>query len=215
MFYEKLIEIGFSEGESKVYLELLKIGPQAVSVIAKRLNMNRSTIYSLIKTLEMKGAVGSCKKGKMMFYAASDPNCLIGYIDRKCKIFDYYRSELLSIIPEIRSSLQSYEFLKPIVSYFEGKEAVSQVLEEALSFSGEMYLCLKDESGNISFEKNVYPKSKLYNHVISVYKDKISILHKGEGNDYAVVIQSKEIADIHKIIFNVARNGFNMKDDDS
>lgn len=215
MFYEKLVEIGFSDGEAKVYLELLKIGPQAVSTIAKRLDMNRTTVYSLIRSLESKGVVGSYKNGKMKFYAANDPNCLIGYIDRKCKIFDYYRSELLSIISEFRDVSRKYEFSKPIVSYFDGKEAINQILDEALSFSGEMYCCLKDRSGKITLENGLKSKLTDFKHVINVYKDKISILHKGKGNEYAVVIQSKEIADIHKIIFNVARNGFNMSDDES
>ncbi len=215
MFYEKLLEIGFSDGEARIYLELLKIGPQAASTIAKRLNLNRTTVYSLIRSLELKGVLGSCKNGKMKFYASNDPNCLVGYLDRKCKVFDYYRSELLSIIPDFRNVSQKYEFMKPVVSYFEGRESVDQVLDEALSFSGEMYFCLKDKKGNITLEKSLQADLTEFKHVISIYNDKISILNKGRGSEYAVVIQSKEIADIHKIIFNVARNGFNINNNES
>jgi sugar-specific transcriptional regulator TrmB len=215
MFYEKLIEIGFTDGEAKIYLELLKIGPQAAGTIAKRLDMNRTTVYSLVRSLEMKGVLGSYKNGKVKIYAANDPNCLVGYLDRKCKVFDYYRSELLSIIPEFRGVFQGQEFKKPVVSYYEGREAVDQIIDEALSFSGEMYICLKDKSGNITLSRSMKSELDEFKHVISVYKDKISILNKGRGSEYAVVIQSKEIADIHKIIFNVARNGFNIKSNES
>jgi len=215
MFYEKLLEIGFTKGEARIYLELLKIGPQAASTIAKRLYLNRTTIYSLIRSLETKGVLGSCKNGKMKFYSANDPNCLIGYLDRKCKTFDYYRSELVSIIPEFRGIFQKYEFIKPIVSYFDGREAVDQLMDDAISFSGEMYSCLKDRAGKITLERDLQNDLSEFKHVISVYKDKVSILNKVRGNEYAVVIQSKEIADIHKIIFNVARNGFNMKSNES
>ena len=215
MFYEKLIEIGFPDGEARIYLELLKIGPQAVSTIAKRLSLNRSTVYSLIRSLESKGIISSCKNGKMKFYASNDPNCLVGYLDRKCKIFDYYRKEILTVIPEYREIIRSYEFLKPVVSYFEGKEAVNQILDEAISFSGEMYLFVRDKDGKIILKKGLKPGLQGFSYIITVYKDKISILNNGKGNEYAVVIQSKEIADIHKIIFKVARNGFSMNGDDN
>lgn len=214
MFYEKLIEIGFPDGEARIYLELLKIGPQAASTIAKRLGLNRSTVYSLIKSLESKGVVSSCKNGKIKFYASNDPNCLVGYLDRKCKIFDYYRKEILTIVPEYRELFQSYDFLKPVVSYLEGKEAVNQILDEAMSFSGEIYLCMRDKQGGIVLEKGLNTDLQGFSYIITVYKDKISILNNAKGSEYAVVIQSKEIADIHKIIFKVARNGFKMNGDD-
>ncbi|MBI4975593.1 helix-turn-helix domain-containing protein, partial [Candidatus Peregrinibacteria bacterium] len=133
MLKEHLCQIGFTDSESKVYLELLRLGPQAVSIIAKRTGLNRTTTYSILKSLEKKGVVSSYKNSTMHFFVASDPNSLIGYLDRKCQTFDYYRSELLSIIPKFRILTEKYTFKKPIVAFFDGVEGVKHVMYDALT----------------------------------------------------------------------------------
>ncbi len=229
MFQEKLREIGFSGSEASVYMELLKIGPQAVSTIAKRLGINRTTIYSILKSLEERGLVASYKNGSVKYFLSNDPNCLVGYLDRKCRTFDYYRKELLSIMPEIREIAGEYDFKKPVVSFFEGKEAVGQVLDEMFEAGVKLYVCLeyKEESMPLSLitleKKNIRPffdsscgfDWNRLKSIISIYNNKVSILYLDKGNEYGVVIQSKEIAGMHKKVFDVAKNGFNMSSDES
>ena len=52
---EALKNIGFNNLEADIYLELIKIGPQVASVLAKRLGLNRSSIYAILRSLVMKG----------------------------------------------------------------------------------------------------------------------------------------------------------------
>ena len=210
-------------------MELLKIGPQAVSTIAKRLEINRTTVYSILKSLEERGLVASYKNGSVKYFLSNDPNCLVGYLDRKCRTFDYHRKELLSIMPEIREIAGEYDFKKPIVSFFEGKEAVEQVLDDILEVGVKLYVCLeyKEESIPLSLitleKKDIRPFfdnscgfdwDKLKS-IISIYGDKLFILNLVGGNEYGIVVRSKEVADMHKKVFNVARNGFNMSSDES
>ena len=144
MIEEKLVEIGLTSGEAKVYAELLSIGHQGVSVIAKRAKLNRTTTYSILKSLEKKGLVSSCKNGGVSFFTANDPNCLVGYVDSQCRVFSYYRDEILSLIPKFRELKGFYDFKKPVVGYHDGIEGVKYVMYDALSAKGEFcaYLCL-------------------------------------------------------------------------
>ncbi len=141
MFEEKLCQIGLTGREAKVYLELLRIGPQAVSVLARRTKLNRSTIYSILTSLSKKGLVGSYVNKNVNYFLASDPNCLIGYLDGKCRTYDYYRTEMLEIIPKFRTLNNTLQnFKKPVVSYFEGIEGVKYVMNDALKTESEL-LC--------------------------------------------------------------------------
>jgi sugar-specific transcriptional regulator TrmB len=51
----KLINFGFSLNEEKVYLACLELGLAPISVIAKKANLKRTTVYEVIKKLAKKG----------------------------------------------------------------------------------------------------------------------------------------------------------------
>ncbi|MFA6305265.1 MAG: helix-turn-helix domain-containing protein [Candidatus Gracilibacteria bacterium] len=137
MLREYLCQIGFTPNESKVYLGLLQAGSQPVSLLAKRLSMPRTSVWSLLKTLEQKGAVSYYSAKKIQYFVANDPNFLIGYIDRKCRFFDYYREKLVSVIPKFRGESDNFVFFKPVVSFFDGLEGVKHVLYDFLKANCE------------------------------------------------------------------------------
>lgn len=137
MLEESLCQIGFTRKESIIYLELLKIGPQAVSVIAKRAGLNRSSAYSILKSLVKKGVLSYHNNNKVQYFSSNDPNCLIGYVDRKCQTYDYYRNEILNIVPKFRDLKGSLTFKSPVISYFEGIEGAKHVMHDALTADGE------------------------------------------------------------------------------
>lgn len=256
MFEDKLAQIGFSKSEARVYLELLRIGPQAVSVVAKRLGLNRTTSYAILRQLEKKALVSSFINGKLQCFVANDPNCLIGFLDRKCRTFDYYRDEMLGLVSEFRSLAGARIVKKPVVRYFEGVEGVKNVMYDVLN-SGEKeylgYLCLDKwfESGMRDFlidfknkrvndiglrlraiapdtseareffEKNYdlndgmteiffvkdFGNFGVFENGMNIYGDKVAILHLDGPITYGVVIESKEIADMQRAIFEMAWRG--------
>lgn len=142
MLQEKLLQIGFSEKESTMYLELLRLGAQAVSVIAKRTGLNRTTAYSILSSLVKKGVVSSYVNCNVKYFVACDPNSLVGYIDRQCRTFSYRREQILSAIPQFRSLLAQYDFKRPVVTFFDGLEGVKQVMYDALNAEGVFRACL-------------------------------------------------------------------------
>lgn len=146
MLQEYLGQIGFTGNESRVYLELLQIGARPVSLLAKRLLMNRTSVWSTLKTLEQKGVISSYSVRKTQYFVANDPNFLIGYVDRKCRAFDYYRDKLISVIPQFRGVSDNFVFHRPVVAFFDGIEGVKQVLYDFFKAN-----C--DKRGYISLDK--------------------------------------------------------------
>ena len=254
---EKLLEIGLTDQEAKVYLELLSIGAQVASVLAKRLGLNRSNLYSILRNLETKGLVSSRVRAKVKSFSANDPNCLIGYLDRQSRVYDYYRTEMLSLIPNFRSLMRQHEFREPIVSYFEGLEGVKHVMYDGLNASEEVcaYLSLDKwfNSGLKNFladfrNSRIFEKKKVLKAIVPdfpeirdffsqnsqhspseltqilyvsdekllevfanemvIYDERVSILHLKAGEEYGIVIESKEIALMEKKIFEMAWRGF-------
>lgn len=139
MLREKLEEIGLTKKESKVYLELLKLGCQAVSVLSKRLNVNRTTLYSVLSALKSKGLVVSLKKSGIKYFKANDPNCLLAYLDTKLRSFDYYKSDILRFLPKFRGLRSDVSLNKPVVSYLEGTESLKSIMYESLNSKNELF----------------------------------------------------------------------------
>ncbi len=255
MLEEYLQKIGLSESESRVYIELLRIGPQLVSTIAKRAGFNRTTTYSVLKSLEKKGIASSYSSSGVKYFVAGDPNCLVGYIDQKCRKYDYYRASLLPLIPKFRAISNDSLFQRPKVSYFDGVEGVKNVVYDALQSDGVIYsyFCLHqwfniglgdfllnykdyrieekgipikaivpDRKEIRSFvEKNYEPSDSLteimyvseddsfgmFKNEMNIYNNKVSILHLDKGDEYGVVIDSNEVADMQRGVFEMAWKG--------
>ncbi|MBU1151856.1 hypothetical protein KJ632_03470 [Patescibacteria group bacterium] len=140
MWGEVLCQIGFTDGETKVYLELLKIGSQPCSVVAKRLKVNRSSVYSTLKSLMKKGVVSCVDKDGVKLFSSCDPNSLVGYVDRRCRAFNYYRERVLGFVSDMRKvSDLDVDISNPKIRYYDGKEGVKTVMYDALLCSDIRY----------------------------------------------------------------------------
>jgi len=123
-----LSEIGLSSNEALVYLELLKIGPQLVSVLANRLSFNRSSTYSLLKSLISKGLVSVFKKDGLNYFSSNDPNNLIAYLDSKSRFYQFYKEQTLSLIPNLRKLSSNLDIDKTLITLYDGVESMNNLL---------------------------------------------------------------------------------------
>ncbi|MBI2581890.1 helix-turn-helix domain-containing protein [Candidatus Woesearchaeota archaeon] len=75
--------IGLSEGESKIYLALLKIGSSTVAKITKEVKIHRTNVYDFLEKLLIKGLVNYVIKGGVKHFKATHPNKLHDYLKEK------------------------------------------------------------------------------------------------------------------------------------
>jgi|TARA_B100001964_G_C14226764_1_gene598027 sugar-specific transcriptional regulator TrmB len=150
MLEKYLQEIGLSDKEASVYLDLLNSGDSSASEIAKNTKIKRPTIYTVLESLSKKGLVSEATKGTKTNYQAEPPERLEVFVERQKSLLDEKSRVLKDVIPELKS-IQRESGDKPIVRYYEGKEGVISSLEKLFN--------TKDKSEELIYF--IYPKDRV------------------------------------------------------
>lgn len=130
--YEHFETLGFHKSEVVVYINLVELGKANASSIAKKANLPRSTVYSVLDGLIKKGVVSFEQSKKTTWFLANNPKALIRMVENERK----EQEELLhskTIIAKELSSLIEPHFQKttysvPKLQFFEGKANVNNML---------------------------------------------------------------------------------------
>lgn len=135
---EVLKELGLSDGEIKVYLALLKLGPSAVNKITKITEQHRTTVYDFLEHLSKKGLVSYVIKNKTKYYKIADPDKLIEMIKEK-------ESHLIEVLPRLKELAEiSKEELS--VEVYSGIEGFKSILNDIIKIGKNLYGLGIDES---------------------------------------------------------------------
>lgn len=138
MILETLEKIGFSDKEAKVYMQLIRLGPQPVSVISEKAEINRTTTYDVIGELTKRGLISSIQKAGITYFKALDPKELLNYLEREkvehVKELEKQQKEIQAILPAL-ISLENPESTKPKVAFYEGEKGLRQAYEDTLTSS--------------------------------------------------------------------------------
>ena len=129
MFKKYLIEIGLSEKEAEVYLSLLEGDSYSILTLSKKTKINRTTIYSVIKSLLEKGLVSETTINTKTRYLAESPDRLETFINNQKNLLEENSKKLIDIVPQLKS-IQREMGERPIVKYFEGKEGLLSGTED-------------------------------------------------------------------------------------
>lgn len=129
MLEKYLEEIGLSDKEAVVYLALLQVENSAISDLAKKTKINRTTVYPVLQSLENKGLASEVQVGKTIHYQAAPPERLETFVERQKVILEEHASRLKDIIPQIKS-VQRESGERPIIKFFEGRDGAISAYHE-------------------------------------------------------------------------------------
>ncbi|MBI4450217.1 hypothetical protein HY634_04100, partial [Candidatus Uhrbacteria bacterium] len=115
---------GLNGDEVALYLAALALGESPISVIAERAGVNRSTAYTIAKSLEARGLMGSYRMRGGLRFVAADPKTLLAQSRKRAE-------DIATIVPELEA-LAMAALHKPKVTSYEGKEGYFTVAEDAL-----------------------------------------------------------------------------------
>jgi len=132
MIHQILKSLGLTTKESKVYLALLEIGEQPVSVLAKKAELNRTTCYDILNALIEKGLVSSFIKRNTKFFSASDPKSILVYLE-KLESDIRMKKSILSKNLHLLSQITARSQVVPKVRFFEGFEGIMNVYNDSLN----------------------------------------------------------------------------------
>src|SRR3989344_1554284 len=130
---EILQQSGLSEGESRVYLALLKLGSSPVNKIKEETKLHRTTIYDFIEKLLNKGLVNYVIRNSVKYYKATHPNKLSEFLKEK-------EHHLTAILPSL-IKLQEFQKEDILIEVYKGIEGVKTILNEILRH-GKDYVIL-------------------------------------------------------------------------
>ena len=96
-----LKEAGLTDGESRVYLALLELGPSTTGPIVDKSRVAKSIVYQLLDKLIKKGLVSYIIKEKTKHYQAAQPNKLLDYFEEREKQLLQNKDAIKKILPEL------------------------------------------------------------------------------------------------------------------
>lgn len=121
---QHLKEIGFTDNEIRIYLELLKRNETLVSELADATSVNRTLTYQILKNLTKRGVVGYVIKNNVKYFKAAHPSRLLEFLKEKEYKIENMISELLNL-----SKPQSKNYT---VELYDGKEGLKTVMNDIL-----------------------------------------------------------------------------------
>lgn len=132
MNIEILKEIGLTETEVKIYINLLEIGPSLASIISKKANVERAVTYHILEKLIQKGIVSYVIKENRKYFNASEPE--------KLKDLLIEKEDLLNdLIPNLIKIRKPEE--QPFsIEVFRGKEGFKTVMNDLIKDKKPYYI---------------------------------------------------------------------------
>lgn len=142
---EILQKIGLKQKEAAVYLSCLELGiASPVSTIAKRANLNRTTVYDILDQLVHKGVIMSFVRRGNRYYEPLPPSHLISYLKEQSEKFNRLAKEAEKSLPELSAHYNPSG--RPRVYFYEGEEGLIRVYEETLNSSEEILAYASDQA---------------------------------------------------------------------
>jgi HTH-type transcriptional regulator, sugar sensing transcriptional regulator len=177
-FEQTLKDLGFTDGEIKVYFALVKLGSTTVGPIIDEAQVSNSKVYILLEKLIKKGVVSYITKGKTKYFQASPPKSLLGVVKKKEREISKIKGSLGEVIRYIE---ENKERTKEEARIYKGYDGMKNAWSEAVKSipKGEHYYFFSKGYG-----EDQYLKSFFRNLSAELKKKKIKIFglaNKKEG----------------------------------
>jgi sugar-specific transcriptional regulator TrmB len=130
--YEKLIHVGLTATEAKIYLMLLDITKAQAGVLARKTGIHRRSVYDALDRLIEKGLVAYMVENGLRFYIAEDPKRLQQLIDEK-------RDKIYEILPQLHAKF-SHDKGKQETLFFRGKQGIRSIFEDQIRTGKDVYI---------------------------------------------------------------------------
>jgi len=131
-----LRELGLTDKEARLYLELLRIGAQPASAIARTLGLARSTAQFLAETLASKGFVSKTRKNNVTAYVPEKPQNIKRVLDIQVDKYlesiqqQKYRLEMMA---PLFDTVQNTTVRQPTFHFYEGEDNVLRSYRDFIS----------------------------------------------------------------------------------
>lgn len=123
--------LGLNAKESSVFLKLLELGAQPISVIARYAGVPRSTMYTILDSLEKHQLVESFQRAGIKYVKCVAVKDLEGVLSARQRKIEQTKNLLLEKIPELEA-IENKLSITPRVKFHEDVKSVMKMYEEVL-----------------------------------------------------------------------------------
>ncbi len=191
-----LSSLGLSDKEIQVYISLLELGESSVQKITDRSELNRVTVYPVLKSLIEKGFVSKFLMDRKSHFKAIKPSQILDIIKEKEELI----KESLPKLNAISHSINS----QTTVELFKGSRGISAVLEKL--YSGDEKELYAYGNGELIDEMIKY--QSLHARKLRINKKiKLNIIVNPIKKEY---LENPEYAKLTKIKFNSKLKDINV-----
>jgi len=124
-------DLGFSKGETSVYLTLLELQESSIGNINKKSKITPSKTYVILDKLIAKGLVSYNLKGKVKYFQALNPDKLVDLIEKREKELAKKKEEIKKIIPRLQEKKKEKKQYSMI---YEGYNGLETLYDEIVSY---------------------------------------------------------------------------------
>ncbi|MBP9828253.1 hypothetical protein KBC55_03825 [Patescibacteria group bacterium] len=141
-------QLGLRAEHAEIYEILLKQGPAAAGMIAKKSRHQRTYVYKLLDELVDHGACEKRGKGARFVFAPQAPTVLK---DKAEELLRQRIDDLASVKDEIPKLQVFYEHgsEKPVVRYFQGVEGVRSIYDEHLQLKNRSHFFFRPQKSDV------------------------------------------------------------------
>ncbi|MDO8584166.1 MAG: helix-turn-helix domain-containing protein [bacterium] len=122
---EQLAELGFKPNESRVYVALTTLGEATASIIARKLDLPRTTVISIVEKLSGDGFVSSHRYKGVTSYWIESPKTLVSRLETKVKV--------ASALSDVLKTLYRAEPNFPEAHIFDTRAGIRHFIEKWLA----------------------------------------------------------------------------------
>lgn len=127
-----LEEIGFTQGEIKVYMALIQLGESTIGPLSKTAKVTPAKVYPILEKLKEKGLITHVIKSRTKYFQALNPNRILDYMEDKEKKLYTQKTEIRSLIPTLVSQQESEA--KQYATIYESYNGIKTLYDEILGY---------------------------------------------------------------------------------
>jgi|TARA_Y100000310_G_scaffold109178_1_gene107605 sugar-specific transcriptional regulator TrmB len=188
-----LREIGFTEGEIKVYYALFDLGETSVGPLAKKSGVTHAKVYPILDKLIEKGLVSKITKENTMHFNTNSASRLLDFVNNKMRALETEKSKLKEIIPTLQAK-QKYTEQSQYARVIVGFKGIKSMFEDlytnaegkkevfVLGHGDELYekrfQSFFRDYHKMRISKNVYLRLLIHDRLKKIMDEK----YKSQGN---------------------------------
>ena len=108
MLKHLLRDLGLTETEAIIYLELLTLGTTSAGKIVEQTNLHRKNLYDALNRLIEKGLVTYCIENKIKYFQAKNPENLLRFLQEKKQKINTQQHDLEQALPLFKAQFNTH-----------------------------------------------------------------------------------------------------------